>query len=195
MAVRFDSSSATLTIGTAPQVHDPYIAFQLLRPIRFRIGTFVSDLSDNLNRLMAGNHVWFQSDWIRATGTVKLDGNPGDNAGNWELGFLQVRNVRTTWLHYKANWTDGGARNGGPMLLQVERPPAMTRQNCRDIGDRGPATQIWYALRLNARGSAGAFPQTLTATFSDQPGTHFPAVLVNSLTKQPNFLREGQVEL
>lgn len=195
MAVRFDVGSATITIDTAPQVHDPRVAFQPLRPVRVRFGTFLKDVMDDLSRLIAGNKVWFQSDWIRATGTVRLDGDPGDNASNWELGFLQVRWVRTTWVHYKANWTDPGAINDGSMLLQVGKPPAMPKQRCRDIGDGGPATQIWYARPLNAKGAAGAFPQTLTATFSDQPGTTFPAVILNSLTNKPNFLREGQVEL
>jgi hypothetical protein len=193
MAVRFDTRSATLTIATAPHVRDPLIAFQPLLPIR--PGTFLSDLSQDLSRLIQGNKVWFLCDAITATGAVRLDGDPGDNASNWELGFLQVRRARTTWLHYKANWTDPGAIHHGSMLLQVGKPPAMPRQSCRDIWGRGPASQIWYAVPSNSRGSAGAFPQTLTAAFLDQPGTILPAVLVNSLTNQPNFLREGQVEL
>jgi hypothetical protein len=193
VAVRFEIRQATITIDTAPHVRHPIIAFQPLRPIHF--GTLLSDLMEDLRRLIAGNKVWFLSDKIAATGTVRLDGNPGDNASNWELGFLQVRWVRTTWVHYKANWTDGGAINDGSMLLQIGKPPAMPRQSCRDIWERGPASQIWYAPPSNARGNAGAFPQTLTATFMDQPGSIFPAVLLNSLTNQPNFLREGQVEL
>src|SRR5829696_1914012 len=119
MAVRFDSSSATLTINNAPSVRDPFVAIQDLRPIRLRFGTFLSDLIEDLNRLIAGNKVWFLSNWIKATGTVRLDGALGDDARNWELGFLQVRYVRTTWFHYKANWTDPGAIHDGSMLLQV----------------------------------------------------------------------------
>jgi hypothetical protein len=193
MAVRFDLSSATITIGTAPEVKDPVIGYQAMSGAH--IGTFAKDISADISGLVGGNHVWFLSGPIATTGTVFLDGDPGDNANNWELGFLQVRYVRTTWLHYKANWTDPGASNGGSMLLQLGKPPALPKQTCRDIGDGGPATQIWYARGLNARGDTRPFPQALIATFSDQPGTTMPVVVVNSLTHQPNYLREGQVEL
>jgi hypothetical protein len=193
MAIRFDPSSANITIDSAPGVRDPQIAFQPLQPVR--LDSVISDLMNDLGRLIEGNKVWFVSERIRATGTVRLDGAPGDNASNWELGFLQVRYVRTTWLHYKADWTDPAALKHGSMLLQVARPPAMPRQQCRDVWGRGPANQIWYSPPRNGKGTAGAFPQTLTATFLDQPWSTFPTVISNSLTNQPNFLREGQLEL
>ena len=55
---------------------------------------------DDLVRLIAGNKAWFLSQRIWATGTVNLTGAAGDNAAGWELGFLQVRWVRTSWAWY-----------------------------------------------------------------------------------------------
>jgi hypothetical protein len=190
VTVGFDASSATVTIDTPPGVLDPDVSIQPLRPIRS-----LGALLDDLFRLIAGNKAWFLSNRIWATGRVNLTGAAGDNAAGWELGFLQVRWVRTSWAWYKANWTDGAAINGGSILLQTGKPPAMPKQTCRDIGDGGPVTQIWYAPPGNARGSAAAFPQTLTANFNDEPNSNVPAVLLNSLTMQPNFLRDAQMEL
>ncbi|HVS34348.1 MAG TPA: hypothetical protein VMS17_02135 [Gemmataceae bacterium] len=190
MAVGFDASSASITIDTPPSVLDPDISPQPLRPIH-SLDTAVEDFI----RLVAGNKAWFLSNRICATGRVNLTGVAGDDAARWELGFLQVRRVTTSWAWYKADWTDGAAANGGSILLQTGKPPAMPKQTCRDIGDGGPVGQMWYAPPGDARGSARAFPQTLTANFNDEPKTNFPAVLLNSLTKHPNFLRDAEVEL
>jgi hypothetical protein len=105
-----------------------------------------------------------------------------------------VQWVETNWGWYKADWTNGAAMKGGSLLLQRGKPPARPKQSCRDIGDGAPAAAIWYAQTLNQRGSAGAFPQTLTATFRDTPGEVYPAVVWNSRTNQDNFLQWVQLE-
>jgi hypothetical protein len=188
MTVRIVPGSAHIGIDDEPGVFDPTVHIEAPRPVL----TFIDGLV-NAARLTEGNKAWFLSHTIRATGTVRLTGEAGDNAAGWELGFLQVRWVRTTWAHYKANWTDGAAIHGGSMLLQAGKPPAMTSQTCRDTVDDGG--DIWYAQDLNDNGNGGPFDQVLTATFEDTPQTVFPVVLPNSKTKQQNFLREVQVEL
>jgi hypothetical protein len=189
MTVRIVPGSANITIDHEPGVVDPTVHIEPPRPIHT-----LNDALVNLARLIEGNKAWFLSARIAATGTVTLDRTAaGDDATHWELGFLQVRWVRTTWAHYKANWTDGAAIHGGSMLLQAGKPPAMTSQTCRDTVDAGG--DIWYAHVLNQHGNAGAFPQPLTATYNDSPQTVFPVVLTNSRTNQLNFLREVQVEL
>jgi hypothetical protein len=190
MTVSFNPGSATLTIDNPrPTALDPVVDLESPNPI-----SSIGDLLDNLRILIQGNMAWFASTTCAATGTVTLTGAAGDDASGWELGFLQAQRIETNWGWYKADWTSGAAMKHGSLLLQRGKRPARTQQVCRDIGDGGPVTQIWYARSLNATGSAGAFPQTLTATFNDTPGDAYPALVMNSKTNQFNFLRAAQLE-
>jgi hypothetical protein len=107
MTVSFDRSSATLVVNNPPGVFDPVVGIEPLHPIG-SLSDFADDLRIAIDAI-AGNKVFFACDTISATGTVNLTGAVGDNASNWELGFLQAQWVETNWGHYKADWTNGAA--------------------------------------------------------------------------------------
>jgi hypothetical protein len=191
MTVGFDPRTASIAFNTKPLAINPWVAPDTPHAI-----TSLDDFLDDIRILIEGNKVWFASTSIQATGTVNLTGAAGDNASNWELGFLQVQRIETNWGGYKADWTNGAAMKGGSMLLQRGKPPARPRQGCRD--SIHAAAAIWYNRNRptpqNMRGNAGPFPQTLTALFFDQPGEVYPAVVLNTKTNQDNFLRDVQLE-
>ncbi len=133
-----------------------------------------------------------RSNWssgpIRATGTVSITGGAGDSAVGWTLGFIQAQWIETNWMHYR-----GQSNSDGSLFLQRARAPARPNQACRD--SVGPVTDIWYNTANNDVAVAGVrFPITLSATFFDQPSETANLQENNSLTSQPNYLREGQLE-
>jgi hypothetical protein len=192
MVVAIDFSSATLTPTVYPSVIDPAVDYDHPLFAKHTVG----DLLNDLLTLVKGKKAFFPSTSIQATGTVRLTGAAGDNASNWELGFLQAQWIETNWGHYKANWRDGSAMKAGSVFLQRGKPPSRPKQGCRD--SLHAASAIWYNRNLptpqNMTGGPGAFPQTLTAQFFDQPGDSYPTLVVNSLTNQVNFLTAAQLE-
>ena len=79
--------------------------------------------------------------------------------------------------------------------MQRGRNPARPSQACRDSIVAGSpiynSTQAGHSVTLFA---ATALPSVLTARHFDKPAEVFPLQRVNTLTTQPNFLREAQLE-
>jgi len=125
---------------------------------------------------------------IRARGEVSITGNAGDSPVGWTLGFIQAQWIETNWMYYR-----GQSNNHGSLFLQRARPPARPAQACRD--SVGSAAGIWYNTASNHVITApAAFPIKLTASFFDRPSETCNLQENNSLTGQPNYLREGQLE-
>jgi hypothetical protein len=130
----------------------------------------------------------WSSDPIRCTGEVSITGSAGDSPVGWTLGFIQAQWIETNWMYYR-----GRANNHGSLFLQRARPPARPAQACRD--SVGPAAGIWYNTADNRTITANApFPIKLTARFYDRPSETSNLQENNTLTGQPNYLREGQLE-
>ena len=128
------------------------------------------------------------SDPIRCTGEVSITGSAGDSPVGWTLGFIQAQWIETNWMYYR-----GRVNNHGSLFLQRARPPARPSQACRD--SVGSAAGIWYNSTDNHRITANApFPIKLTARFFDRPSETSNLQENNTLTGQPNYLREGQLE-
>jgi hypothetical protein len=136
----------------------------------------------------ATGRVTWPSNPIRATGEVSITGNPGDIPTGWTLGFIQAQWIETNWMYYR-----GQSNNHGSLFLQRARPPARPAQACRD--SVGPVTDIWYNTTHNhVVAGHPAFPIKLTAHYFDQPSESCNIQETNTLTSQPNYLREGQLE-
>jgi hypothetical protein len=125
---------------------------------------------------------------IRATGEVSITGGAGDLPVGWTLGFIQAQWIETNWMYYR-----GQSNSGGSLFLQRARAPARPNQACRD--SVGPVTDIWYNTAQNhVIRARAAFPIKLTARFFDRPSETSNLQENNTLTSQPNYLREGQLE-
>jgi hypothetical protein len=167
MAVTIVPNSATIRITSKPAVSAPTIG------------------ATNVNFPGGG--------WLKAVGSVRFDVAPGDPTSGWFVGFIQAQWIETNWGYYR-----GQHNNDGSAFYQRARPPARPAQGCRDT--LGPVTDIFYGTepRFRATIPAGPYlaghPVTVTAQHEDQPSDVFPMTVTNTLTHQPNYLSEAQLE-
>jgi hypothetical protein len=133
----------------------------------------------------------FTSNYIAATGEVKLNCAPGDNASGWTAGFIQAQWIETNWCSYR-----GRNNSDGSIFLQRGRPPARATQACRDCVNSVPVNGIFYSTAATTTGGPAGMTntQTLRFDFSDQPADSCNLIETNSLTGQPNYLAEAQFE-
>jgi len=142
-----------------------------------------------------GTRMVFTGGNIAATGEVTLNGTAGDDASGWTAGFIQAQWVETNWCSYR-----GRNNSDGSIFIQRARPPARVAQACRDCAGTNPVGDIFYNANpgqggIATGGPAGlAFPQHLTFRFFDQPRDSCNLIERNSLTGQPNYLAEAQLE-
>ena len=137
----------------------------------------------------SGGVAHFESTPIRANGSVRLNGQSGDTADNWTLGFIQVQWIETNRLYYR-----GRAPGGGSILIDRGQPPARPVQGCRDVG-AGAVSDIWYNILHNyAADEDDTVPAVLSASFVDRPFDLPDLIEKNATTKEDNFLREAQIE-
>lgn len=138
---------------------------------------------------VTGTNVRFAGRTIQATGQVSLTGLPADPRPGWFVGWIQAQWIETNWGYFR-----GQFNNHGSVFHQRARAPARPAQACRDTV--GPVGDIFYSTNtpLRAALGAGAFPQTISVVFRDTPSETYPITVTNSLTRQPNFLREVQLE-
>ena len=140
-----------------------------------------------------GTRMVFTGDALIANGQVTLNGVAGDNASGWTAGFIQAQWIETNWCSYR------GQRNqDGSIFIQRGRPPARAAQACRDC-----TTQV-NSIFTNANPLSGeiatgfpmgaVFPQLLMLRTRDAPTEWCNLIEMNSLTGQPNFLAEAQLE-
>jgi hypothetical protein len=145
--------------------------------------------------VVSGSTMYFTGGNIAATGEVTLNGSAGDDASGWTAGFIQAQWVETNWCSYR-----GRNNSDGSIFIQRGRPPARIAQACRDCVDTSPVNDIFYsafpAHGVIARGrpAGSAFPQRLTFRFDDTPAESCNLIETNSLTGQPNYLAEVQLE-
>lgn len=138
---------------------------------------------------VSATNVRFTSRTIQATGQVRFNGSPGDSTAGWFIGWIQAQWIETNWGYFR-----GRLNNHGSVFHQRARAPARPNQACRDTV--GPVTDIFYSLSAGLRSgiTSAAFPATVSVVFRDTPGETYPISVVNSLTSQPNFIREVQLE-
>ena len=110
--LRFDASSATITIDSPPGVRDPRIGFQPLQPIR--LDSALSDLMNDLSHLIQGNKVWFVSDPIRASGMVAVSSEVSEFEIIWTTG-MSIGTPRNP--HVVMIFRYHAARHGGNRTL------------------------------------------------------------------------------
>lgn len=135
-------------------------------------------------------NVRFTSQTIQLAGSVQLNGLPADPTNGWLVGWIQAQWIETNWGYYR-----GQFNNHGSAFQQRARPPARPGQACRDTV--GPVSDIFYSTNPALRAGPGAgnpFPQTVSVVFRDTPSETYPITVTNTLTGQPNFLREVQLE-
>jgi hypothetical protein len=129
---------------------------------------------------------------VTANGSVILDGDAGDTAVGWSVGFLQAQWIETNWCFYR------GQTNGdGSIFLQRARAPARPAQACRDTFT--PVGQIFYdttpgTAELVQGAATDTFPLTMNVSHFDQPSDNMNLIEQNGLTGKPNFLAEAQLE-
>ncbi|HUQ92844.1 MAG TPA: hypothetical protein VM120_14280 [Bryobacteraceae bacterium] len=134
--------------------------------------------------------VRFTSQTIQCSGRVSFNGLAADPTAGWLVGWIQAQWIETNWGYYR-----GRLNNHGSVFHQKARPPARAGQACRDTV--GPVGDVFYSTSAGLRAPlAGgvAYPQTVAVVFRDTPSETFPITVTNTLTGQPNFLREVQLE-
>jgi hypothetical protein len=124
----------------------------------------------------------FECSKIETTGSAVLTGS--QPAAGWQLGFIQVEWLDTSWLYYR-----GRQNSHGSIFFQRSRPPTRPIKACRDVD---PETEIFYDPPTTVTAADG-FPKTLTIHHYDKPGDTAKAVVKNSLTGEDNFIREAQL--
>jgi hypothetical protein len=121
---------------------------------------------------------------------VQFNGAAADPTAKWLVGWIQAQWIETNWGYYR-----GQSNNHGSEFHQRARPPARPGQACRDTV--GPVSDIFYStsagLQAPLAGGA-AFPRTVSVVFRDTPSESYAISVNNTLTLQPNFLREVQLE-
>jgi hypothetical protein len=140
--------------------------------------------------LVNPTNVQFRSRTIQASGRVDFTLLPADPVTGWLVGWIQAQWIETNWGYFR-----GRLNNDGSVFHQRARPPARLGQSCRDTV--GPVGDIFYSTSAGLRASptaGGPSPQTVSVVFRDTPGETYPISVTNSLTGQPNFLREVQLE-
>jgi len=140
--------------------------------------------------VVGATNVQFGSQTIQATGRVNFTLLPTDSVTGWFVGWIQAQWIETNWGYFR-----GQLNNHGSVFHQRARPPARPGQSCRDTV--GPVGDIFYSTSAGLRSSPTAgptSPQTVNVVFRDTPGETYPISVTNSLTGQPNFLREVQLE-
>jgi hypothetical protein len=162
--ISIDRSSARLRVTSRPTVNTPNLASPVMR---------------------------FTSGGFQAAGEVSLNGvTLLDIPLGWSLGFIQAQWIETNWVYYR-----GQSNNHGSIFLQRARPPARPAQACRDT--LGPVGDIFYDMQIGRGLSIAlipAYPLKLTVTFADFPSESANLIETNTLTTQPNYLRECQLE-
>ena len=135
-------------------------------------------------------NVRFQATIIRATGQVDINGLAADATAGWFVGWIQAQWIETNWGYFRGQFD-----NHGSVFHQRGRPPSRPAQACRDTV--GAVGTIFYSTSATLRRgvpAGGPFPTTISVGFNDTPSETYPLSVVNSLTGQPNFLREVQLE-
>lgn len=135
-------------------------------------------------------NVRFPSSTIQCTGQVQLAGAAADPVAGWLVGWIQAQWIETNWGYYR-----GRLDSHGSAFQQRARPPARPGQACRDTV--GPVGDIFYSTSAGLRSplaAGAAFPQTVNVVFRDTPSENYAITVNNTLTGQPNFLREVQLE-
>ena len=168
MAVSIATNSANIQVTQQPTVNPPFVQ---------------------------GTRMIFTGDALTANGQVTLNGVAGDNASGWTAGFIQAQWIETNWCSYR------GQRNqDGSIFLQRGRPPARAAQACRDCDVATPVNSIFISTDpadgeiATGLPLGSVFPQFLLLRHSDQPRESCNLIERNSLTGQPNYLAEAQLE-
>jgi|GEM_PF-5064190 len=87
-----------------------------------------------------GNTAYLTTREIKATGSVKLTGLPGDDCGDWKLGFCQLQFIETNRARYR-----GVRPVEGSTLVTRDRDTRPTKL-CRDT--LTPGAFFYYDLHL-----------------------------------------------
>lgn len=143
---------------------------------------------------------------LQFTGAVDLIGENASNANaadpstGWTLGVIQLQYVDTNWGYYR-----GEVNQHGSMFVQ--RGHAV--QACRDTANFGaiftdnnpppPAYRVPGVFPKDLYDQFETlpnelFPVYMGVSFTDAPTATYKTVLQNTRTRQPNYLREMQME-
>src|SRR4051794_39401050 len=68
----------------------------------------------------------FECTKIETTGSAAFSGS--HPAAGWQLGFIQVEWIDTSWLYYR-----GRENHHGSIFFQRSRPPTRPIKACRDV--------------------------------------------------------------
>ena len=139
---------------------------------------------------VSGTDMVFNCTSITALGRAEITRLETATPAGWTFGWMQAEWCETNWAHYR------GERDAhGSSFLQRGRAPARTSRACRDSIVAGAAiyntVSAGHSVNLTA---TTALPLAATAQHFDKPAELFPLQRVNSMTTQPNFLREAQLE-
>ena len=137
------------------------------------------------------------SDKIKIQGDLQLDGNKGESAKGWRIGFIQVLLVETCYAYYR-----GQSNTDGSIFIQLAQPPAYIRGVCRDTLDN--ANTIFYKLTPDydsvnnvyeppplIKSPTGNFPIPVQTYISDNPFIFWNLEELNNQTKKKNYLQEA----
>lgn len=140
--------------------------------------------------VVSGADMTFNCTSIEALGKATVTSLETATPAGWRFGWMQAEWCETNWAYYR-----GQHDRDGSLFLQRGRSPARAAQACRDSIVAGTpiynSTQAGHSVTLAL---ATALPSALSAKHYDKPAEFFPLQRVNTLTTQPNFLREAQLE-